>query len=90
MGWTSYYKDLHELVKDNLIRECLSWNHLPENQRPSVVASATGPGGIFAFAVKYPKACVDEHDLKLFVPDASGAITTAFVFLTLKLDQRLL
>ena len=81
MGWTSYHKADSVSVKDALLAE-LKWTNRPENERPEIVASATG-SNCMAFAIKVPGTWIDHNpeDYSMFERAVDGSITTATLFL---------
>ena len=85
MGWTHLYKSPDESAKDFLARHCVRWSTLSEQAHPRVVASATGPRGCIALAVRFPaqffieQKCAPFDDYQAAL---DGSITLAMVFLT--------
>lgn len=80
MGWTYYHKPSN-VSAEAALREELSWSHMPEEKRPTIVASAKG-SGVIAFAVKYPGAYFADHKgPRKTIPNEDGSETIAVVFL---------
>jgi hypothetical protein len=83
MGWTFSHKSNEEKPADYLARTCLTWNSLPEDQRPMEVGRS-GKSGVVVFAVRFPAphvaACPGME--ATHVPAEDGSITLAMLFLT--------
>lgn len=81
MGWTSYHKPVNVSTREALQKE-LTWNHLPEDERRSIVHAANR-GNVHCFAVRYPPAAVAKYNMtRDFQPEKDGSIVSCLVFLT--------
>lgn len=79
MGWTFTYKDASEKTADFLLREVFSWNSIPAEKRPHVVANS---GNVFA--VRYPAALLadDPTAFKEYEREADGSVVALTAVLT--------
>lgn len=82
MGWTFISRHHGATTEEILRRECLSFAHLPADQRPEIIASASG-AGVMAFAVRMPPAFLDAypHLRTVYVPATDSTVTMAEVIL---------
>ena len=82
MGWDISYKPV-DMTAVEYVMTHFRHDHLPADQRPQVIDTATGPNCV-GLVVRYPKAYVENSDdiLKHYVPENDGSVVSAVIIAT--------